>query len=232
MTQPSLAFMTQQVAPSDNAMRTATVVAADPTQGTVEVSVGGTAVTLRCLAAGVRPGVGSTVALLRQEASWLVLGVVSGPDDRTLQETPWVEVPAADAAASWVAITAGSNPVIADGEIRMRYRQLFPYSTRYEVQMFLIGGPTTNWGVGIYGWVLPFTCTADSVLFSTGSGHVLNAATQEYVATCRLFSTTTVRMFWAGPGGGSSVATNSPVAFGGVPVGDEIRFNIVVDREV
>lgn len=77
MTGPTLAFVTQQVAPSDNALRTATVMRVNATDGTVTINLGGTQLDARFLNAENPPLVGDTVAVIRQDATLLVLGSMS-----------------------------------------------------------------------------------------------------------------------------------------------------------
>jgi hypothetical protein len=78
MTGPTLAWATQQASPSDNALRTGTVHKVHPDQGVLTVDVGGRLLVLNRLAFLPVPAVGSTVALLRQEGTWLVLGAIPG----------------------------------------------------------------------------------------------------------------------------------------------------------
>lgn len=78
MTQPSLAFVTQQVSPSDNGIRTGTVFSVDLATTRATVYVGGTPMELQYLNREYPPVVGDTVALVRQDASWLVLGSIAG----------------------------------------------------------------------------------------------------------------------------------------------------------
>lgn len=225
MTQPTLAFVTQQVGASDNALRTGTVIRVGYTTGRLGVDIGGQVLDLNRLAGVALPAVGATVAVLRQDSTWLVLGEVANGSPLDA----WVEVPqtaVTPSGARWVSIT-GTNPVINNGQMRMRYRRADLAGQRYEVECYLKGGSTTNWGTGVYGWSAPFRMTPDSVLMSTGSGHILNLGVQEYVATPKVYDVNTIRMFWAGVGGGGNVAQTSPFAFG---QDDEIRFSIFVDR--
>lgn len=78
MTQPTLAFVTQQVSPSDNGIRTGTVQKVDLMTTRAVILVGGTPVELQYLNREYPPVPGDTVALIRQDASWLVLGTISG----------------------------------------------------------------------------------------------------------------------------------------------------------
>lgn len=83
MTYPSLAFVAQQSMPPDNVLRTAVVLSVDPAAGAAVVQVGGQVIPdLRYLDGGDPPIPGDTVAVLRQDATWLILGRISAPYPR------------------------------------------------------------------------------------------------------------------------------------------------------
>jgi hypothetical protein len=123
---------------------------------------------------------------------------------------------------SWLAQSGGTNPTAASHNVTGRWRKID--SRAAVVQFRIVGLTTTGWGVATwYRFGLPFAITSDSVIYSIGSGHVLDFGTNEFPCNVKPDSTTTVRMFSASGGVGRSV----PMTF---TTNDEITGSIMVEQ--
>ncbi len=128
---------------------------------------------------------------------------------------PWISY-----TPSWTSITGVNPGGIGNGTLTGRYRRLGPGTVHAEV--FLQGGTTTNWGSGIYALGLPLTATGASVNSSVGSAHALDSGVLEYAGACKVYTTSTVRIFF----NTASWGATTPFTMGN---NDNIRFSLLYE---
>lgn len=136
MTYPTLAFVTQQVSPSDNGIRTGTISSVDPLTTRAVVIVGGTPVELQYLNREYPPAPGDTVALVRQDASWLILGTIAGEPVRPSG------IVGAGISSTSTTVTSGGAEVAAGWAVEPEFPAVPGryYRVAWEARAFVSGG--------------------------------------------------------------------------------------------
>lgn len=113
--------------------------------------------------------------------------------------------------------STGTTPAIGNGTLAGRYRQ--PINGDLVIaEVRLVGGSTTTWGTGVFFFSLPVA--ASSATVGGGAGFLLHFGVQDYSATIKMETTTTIRIMV----GTGSMSGTGPFTW---TTSDEMRAQVI-----